>query len=403
MIILVINAGSSSLKFTLFDMDDNKKVLANGLIERIGIDGTSMKYSNYKGEKYQSQVQVKNANEGAQLATEFLVDVKYGVLEDLKAIDAIGHRIVHGMEKISKPVLVTPEVKAVLNEGSLLAPLHNPHNLVGIQACEMVLPGVPNVGVFDTAFHSTMPPRAYLYGIPYALYTEDHIRRYGFHGTSHAYVSKIAAEIDGRPAKDLRIITAHLGNGASITAIKGGESIDTSMGLTPLEGVIMGTRSGDIDPAIVIHLMKLKGMSPQEMDNLLNKKSGVLGLGGIGSSDLRDIEEAADGGNTQCAQALDIYAYRIRKYIGSYIAALGGLDILVFTAGAGENSATLRASILKDLEGIGFKLDLEKNKVRSSEPRVISLPESPYKVMVIPTNEELAIAEFTAGVVKGSK
>jgi acetate kinase len=399
---LVINAGSSSLKFTLFDMDDDKKVLANGLIERIGIEGTSMKYSNHKGEKFQKPVPVKNAKEGAKLATDYLVDSEYGVLGKLEDINAIGHRIVHGMEKISKPVRVTPEVKAILNEGSLLAPLHNPHNLVGIEACEAVLPGVPNVGVFDTAFHSTMPPRAYLYGLPYGLYLEDHIRRYGFHGTSHAYVSKIAAELDGRPAKDLRIITAHLGNGASITAIKGGRSIDTSMGLTPLEGVVMGTRSGDIDPAIVIHLMKLKGKSPQDMDNLLNKQSGVLGLAGIGSSDLRDVEEAADKGNSQCAQALEIYAYRIRKYIGSYIAALGGLDILVFTAGAGENSATLRASVLGGLEGIGFKLDLEKNKVRSSEPRVISLPDSPYKVMVIPTNEELAIAEFTAEVLKSS-
>ncbi|MDR2349065.1 MAG: acetate kinase [Deltaproteobacteria bacterium] len=400
MIILVINAGSSSLKFTLFDMDDDKKVLANGLIERIGIEGTSMKYQNHKGEKFQEPVPVKNAREGVKLATDFLTDPKRGVLSKLEDINAIGHRIVHGMEKISKPVTVTPEVKEVLKEGSLLAPLHNPHNLVGIEACEAVLPGVPNVGVFDTAFHSTMPPRAYLYGLPYELYENDHIRRYGFHGTSHAYVSGIAAKLDGRPAKDLRIITAHLGNGASITAVRGGESVDTSMGLTPLEGVIMGTRSGDIDPAIVIHLMKTKNLTPGDMDNLLNKKSGVLGLGGIGSSDLRDIEEAANKGNAKCALALDIYAYRIKKYIGSYMAALGGLDILVFTAGAGENSNTLRASVLNGLEGLGFKLDPEKNNVRSPEPRVISAPDSPVKVMVIPTNEELAIAEFTASVLK---
>ncbi|MDR2460468.1 MAG: acetate kinase [Deltaproteobacteria bacterium] len=402
MIILVINAGSSSLKFTLYDMDDNKKVLANGLIERIGIEGTSMKYSNFKGEKFQDKVDVKNAREGTKLATDFLVDSKYGVLSSLEAINGIGHRIVHGMEKISEPIRVTEKVKEVLKEGALLAPLHNPHNLVGIEACEAVLPGVPNVGVFDTAFHSTMPPRAYLYGLPYSLYTEDHIRRYGFHGTSHHYVSKIAAQIDGRPASSLRIITCHLGNGASITAIKGGKSQDTSMGLTPLEGVIMGTRSGDLDPAIVIHVMEIKNKTPKEMDNLLNKQSGVLGLSGIGSSDLRDIEEAANKGNQQCAQALDIYAYRIKKYIGAYLAALGGLDILVFTAGAGENSSTLRASVLSGLDGLGFKLDTEKNDVRSSEPRVISTPDSLYKIMVIPTNEELAIAESTEQVLKSS-
>jgi acetate kinase len=266
----------------------------------------------------------------------------------------------------------------------------------------VVLPGVPNVGIFDTAFHASMPPRAFLYGLPYSLYTEDHIRRYGFHGTSHAYVSKAAAAFDGRPPESLRIITCHLGNGASITAVKGGLSQDTSMGLTPLEGVLMGTRTGDIDAAILIHLMKTKGYSPDEMDNLLNKKSGVLGLAGIGSSDLRDIEEAANKGNQECAQALEVYAYRVRKYIGAYLAALGGLDILVFTAGAGENSSTLRAAILEDLDGLGFKLDNARNSVRSSEIRVISTDASPIKILVVPTNEELAIAEFTLEVLKES-
>jgi acetate kinase len=298
-------------------------------------------------------------------------------------------------------VLIDDSVKAILKDCFSMSPLHNPHNLAGIEAAEEVLKGVPNVGVFDTAFHSSMPPRTFLYGIPYELYTEDKIRRYGFHGTSHAYVSKAAAAFDGRPAESLRIITAHLGNGCSITAVKGGKSYDTSMGLTPLEGVIMGTRSGDLDPAVIFHIMKIKGLGYQDVDNLLNKKSGVLGLAGIGSSDLRDVEEAANKGNAQCKQALDIYAYRIRKYIGAYLASLGGLDILVFTAGAGENSSTLRASVLEGMEGLGFKLDKAKNEVRSQDIRVISADDSPYKIMVVPTNEELAIAEFTVEVLGG--
>ncbi|MDR2612635.1 MAG: acetate kinase [Deltaproteobacteria bacterium] len=398
MIILVINAGSSSVKFTLFDMKDDKKVLATGLIERIGIEGTSMKYSNWKGEKSQGSVDVKNPKEAVKVISERLVDTKYGVIGALSEIKAVGHRIVHGGEKVNRPVRVTEEVKGILKDCFSMSPLHNPHNLAGIEACEGVLKGVPNVGVFDTAFHSTMPPRTFLYGIPYELYTKDQIRRYGFHGTSHAYVSRAAARFDGRPIEDLRIVSAHLGNGASITAVKGGKSYDTSMGLTPLEGVIMGTRSGDIDPAVIFHIMKIKGLSYQEVDNLLNKQSGVLGLAGIGSSDLRDIEEAANKGNKQCAQALDIYAYRIRKYIGAYLVALGGLDILVFTAGAGENSNTLRAAILEGLDGLGFKLDRARNDVRSSDIRVISTDDSPYKIMVVPTNEELAIAEFTSEV-----
>ncbi|MDR1081065.1 MAG: acetate kinase [Deltaproteobacteria bacterium] len=401
MIILVINAGSSSVKFTLFDMLDNKKVLATGLIERIGIDGTSMKYSNWKGDKSQGPVDVKNAKDAVKVISERLVDPKTGVVGSLSEIKGAGHRIVHGGEKVNKPVLVTDEVKSILKDCFSMSPLHNPHNLAGIEAAEEVLKGVPNVGVFDTAFHSTMPPRTFLYGIPYELYSEDKIRRYGFHGTSHAYVSKAAAAFDGRPPESLKIITAHLGNGASITAVKGGRSYDTSMGLTPLEGVIMGTRSGDIDPAVIFHIMKIKGLGYQDVDNLLNKKSGVLGLAGIGSSDLRDVEEAANKGNEKCAQALDIYAYRIRKYIGAYMASLGGLDILVFTAGAGENSSTLRANVLEGMEGLGFKLDKAKNDVRSSDIRVISTDDSKVKVMVVPTNEELAIAEFTAEVLGG--
>jgi acetate kinase len=398
MVILVINAGSSSVKFTLYDMKDDKKVLANGLIERIGIDGTSMKYSTWKGDKSEGPIGVKNTNEAVKVISDRLVDPKEGVIKSLGEINAVGHRIVHGGEKAVKPMLVTPEVKGILKDCFSMSPLHNPHNLAGIEACEAVLKGHPYVLVFDTANHSSKPPRTFLYGIPYELYTEDHIRRYGFHGTSHAYVSRAAARHDGRPVEDLRIITAHLGNGASITAVKGGKSYDTSMGLTPLEGVIMGTRSGDLDPAIIFHIMELKKLGYKDVDNLLNKKSGVLGLAGIGSSDLRDVEQAADKGNAQCAQALDIYAYRVRKYIGAYLAALGGLDILVFTAGAGENSSTLRAAILEGLDGLGFKLDKARNDVRSSDVRVISTDDSPYKIMVVPTNEELAIAEFTGEV-----
>jgi acetate kinase len=399
MIVLVINAGSSSVKFTLYDIEkDERKVLATGLIERIGIEGTSMKSSTWKGEKSQGPVDVKNAKEAVKVISERLVDPSSGVIGSLSEIKAVGHRIVHGGEKVNRPVRVTEEVKGILRDCFSMSPLHNPHNLAGIEACEEVLAGVPNVGVFDTAFHSSMPPRTFLYGIPYELYTQDQIRRYGFHGTSHAYVSRAAARHLGRPVEELKIITAHLGNGASITAVRNGKSYDTSMGLTPLEGVVMGTRSGDLDPAVIFHIMKIKGLSYQEVDNLLNKKSGVLGLAGIGSSDLRDVEEAANKGNAQCAQALDIYAYRVRKYIGAYLAALGGLDALVFTAGAGENSSTLRAAILEGLDGLGFRLDAARNDARSSETRIISTDDSPYKILVVPTNEELAIAEFTAEV-----
>jgi acetate kinase len=400
MIVLVINAGSSSVKFTLFDIDNNKKVLAHGLIERIGLEGTSMKYSTHSGEKLEGPVPVKNPQDAVKIITERLTDPKVGVLKSLSEINAIGHRIVHGMEKISKPVLLTKEAKDIVRECFSLSPLHNPHNLAGIEACEAVLPGVPNVGVFDTAFHATMAPHVYLYAIPYKWYTDEHIRRYGFHGTSHEYVARAAAAFDGRPLKDLKIITCHLGNGASVTAIQGGECRDTSMGLTPLEGLVMGTRSGDLDPAVVLHIMTLTGKTPKEMDALLNKESGVLGVGGIGSSDLRDIEAAADKGNQQCAVALKMFAYRVRKYIGAYMAALGGLDILVFTAGAGENSSTLRWSVLEGLEGLGFKLDKAKNDPRSSETRAISADDSPIKVLVVPTNEELAIAEFTTALLR---
>ncbi|MDR1871009.1 MAG: acetate kinase [Deltaproteobacteria bacterium] len=395
MVILVINAGSSSVKFTVFDMADQKKVLASGLIERIGIEGTTMKYSNHRGEEIKGEVPVKNPQDAVRIIAERLLDAKVGVLKSLSDIKAIGHRIVQGMDKIVQPVLMTADAKNIVRDCGVLAPLHNPHNLMGIEACEAVLPGVPNVGVFDTAFHSTMPPRAFLYGLPYNYYETDRIRRYGFHGTSHGYVAKAAAALDGRPLEKLKIITAHLGNGGSVAAVLNGQCQDTSMGLTPLEGVLMGTRCGDVDTSAVLYIMKKEGLTPDQADNLLNKKSGVLGLAGVGSSDLRDVEGQADKGNKLCAQALDIYAYRVKKYIGAYMAVLGGLDILVFTAGVGENSITMRAAILKGLEGIGLKLDAAKNSVRSPEPRVISTDDSPIKIHVIPTNEELAIAEAT--------
>jgi acetate kinase len=400
MVILVINAGSSSVKFTCFDMADGKKVLANGLVERIGIDGTSMKYVNHKGDEVKGEVDVKNPTDAVKIICERLLDSGHGVLKRLDEIKAIGHRVVHGGEKIKDPIIITPEVKDVIKGCFSMSPLHNPHNLNGIEACEGVLPGVPNVGVFDTAFHATMPPKAFLYGIPYELYSESSIRRYGFHGTSHAFVSKAAAALEGKPYESLRIITCHLGNGGSVAAVKNGQCQDTSMGLTPLEGLVMGTRSGDLDPAVVLFVQKLKGLSVEETDNLLNKKSGVLGLAGIGSSDLRDVENAQNEGNERCRQALEVYAYRVRKYIGSYMAVLGGLDVLVFTAGVGENSATMRAAVVDGLGDLGIAVDPAKNAVRSPEPRVISPDGSKVKVHVIPTNEELAIAEFTLGLVK---
>ncbi|MDR1545997.1 MAG: acetate kinase [Deltaproteobacteria bacterium] len=395
MVILVINAGSSSVKFTCFDMAAGNKVLASGLVERIGIEGTSMKFTNHKGDEVKGEVDVKNPRDAVKLISERLLDAKHGVLAKLDEIKAIGHRVVHGGEKIQDPIIVTSQVKDVIRECFSMSPLHNPHNLNGIEACEEVLPGVPNVGVFDTAFHATMPPKAFLYGLPYSFYTENSVRRYGFHGTSHAYVSKAAAALDGRPLQDLRIVTCHLGNGGSVAAVKGGKCQDTSMGLTPLEGLVMGTRSGDVDPAVVLYVMKLKGLSVEQTDNLLNKQSGILGLAGIGSSDLRDVEAAQDKGNEQCRQALEVYAYRVRKYIGAYAAALGGLDIVVFTAGVGENSATMRASVVAGLDDLGIKLDQAKNAVRSPEPRVVSADDSRVKIHVVPTNEELAIAEFT--------
>ncbi len=399
MIILVINAGSSSVKYTCFDLGTANKVLAGGLIERIGLEGTAMKYTNDKGDVIKKEVPVKDAQEAVKLISECLVDSTYGVLKSLDEVKAIGHRVVHGGESITDPVIIDDKVKKVIKDCFAIAPLHNPPNLIGIEACEAVFPGVPHVGVFDTAFHSTMPPQAFLYGLPYELYTESNIRRYGFHGTSHANVSRKAAALLGKQPADSKVIVCHLGNGASISAVSGGQCQDTSMGLTPLEGLLMGTRCGDMDPAIVFTLMKMKNLNVDEIDNFVNKKSGMLGLAGIGSSDFRDIETAAAEGNQQCQQALDVYAYRIKKYIGSYMAAMGGADCVVFTAGVGENSDTVRSLVLKGMEGLGLVLDSAKNSGPERDARFINAADSKVKIAVIPTDEEREIADQTFAIV----
>lgn len=399
MVILVINAGSSSVKFTCFNMDGGQ-ALASGLIERIGISGTSMKYSNCRGQEIKAEVGITDVKAAVKKIGECLTDPETGVLKDLSEVKAIGHRVVHGGEKISLPVILDDKAKAIIKECFAVAPLHNPPNLTGIEACEAAFPGVPNVGVFDTAFHATMPPKAFLYGLPYEFYTEDKIRRYGFHGTSHGYVAREAARLVNKPLENLKIITCHLGNGASIAAVAGGKCQDTSMGLTPLEGLIMGTRSGDLDPAIVWTLMEKKKLDHKGIDTLLNKQSGLLGLAGIGSSDLRDIEAACEKGNTQAIVAQEAYIHRIKKYVGAYMAVLGGLDVLVFTAGAGENSALVRQMVCEGLEGLGIVIDPAKNEPRSSEARIISQPESRVCITVIPTNEEKEIAEQTWRLVR---
>ncbi len=395
--VLVINCGSSSLKYQLID-SDSEEVLAKGLCERIGIDGSTLSHTQKGGEKTVIKSPMKDHVRAVQMVIDALTDKEYGVIKSLSEIDAVGHRIVHGGEKFSSSVVIDDEVMKAIEDCNELAPLHNPANLIGINSCKELMPGVPMVAVFDTAFHQTMPKEAYLYGIPYEYYEKYKVRRYGFHGTSHDFVSKRAAEIMGKKREDMRIIVCHLGNGASISAVKNGKSIDTSMGLTPLEGLIMGTRSGDLDPAIVGFIREKENLSAKEMNDVLNKKSGVLGLSGI-SSDFRDLAEAADSGNERAAITLETYAYRIAKYIGAYTAAMGGVDLIVFTAGAGENNAKVRELVGEHLEFLGTKLDTEKNKVRGEEI-VISTEDSKVPVMIVPTNEELAIARETVRLVK---
>lgn len=395
--ILVINCGSSSLKYQLIDMKD-ESVMAKGLAERIGIEGSQVTHEASGKGKIVIKEPMASHKEAINIVLNALTDSEHGAVKNLEEIDAIGHRVVHGGEKFAKAVLISDEVIKVMEECTDLAPLHNPPNIIGINACKELLPTVPMVGIFDTAFHQTMPEEAFIYPLPYELYKELGIRRYGFHGTSHKYVSQRVGEIMNKDIKDLKIITCHLGNGASLTAVKDGKSVDTSMGLTPLEGLVMGTRCGDIDPAIVTFLMDKKNLSIEEVNNLMNKKSGVLGISGV-SSDFRDIEGAAKEGNKRAQLALDKFHYTVRKYIGSYAAAMGGVDVVVFTAGLGENSKASRLEICKGLEFLGIDVDAEKNDTRGKEVE-ISKDNAKVKVFVIPTNEELMIARETKALVK---
>ena len=396
--VLVLNCGSSSLKYQLIDME-NEAVLCIGLVERIGIEGSilTQKKDGVEG-KYVKEQPMKDHQDAIQLVLEGVLDPTYGGVKDMNEINAVGHRVVHGGEKFASSVVITDEVEEAIRKCSELAPLHNPANLMGIDAIKAVLPGVPNVGVFDTAFHQTMPASSYLYGLPYRLYTEYGVRRYGFHGTSHKYVSQRAAEMLGKDIADLKIITCHLGNGASVAAVDGGKVVDTSMGLTPLEGLIMGTRCGDIDPAIIPFIMKKENLDADGVDKLMNKESGVYGMTGI-SSDFRDICDAAAEGNQQAIDALDAYHKRVKKYIGSYAAEMNGVDAIVFTAGLGENGIDDRLAIASNLEVLGVKMDAEANKVRGKET-VISAADSKVKVLLVPTNEELMIARDTLELVK---
>ena len=392
--ILVINAGSSSLKYQLMDPDTGW-VSAKGLCERIGIDGRLTHRIPAKGEKVSRDIPMPTHSEAISAVLDILVDERYGVIKSLDEVDAVGHRVLHGGDKFVESCIINEACKQAIRDCIPLGPLHNPANLKGIEACEKVMPDKPQVAVFDTAFHMTMPPKAYRYAIPTKYYEEDHLRRYGFHGTSHRFVSKRAIELMGKPASELKIIVCHLGNGSSLSAVADGKCQDTSMGLSPLAGLPMGTRAGDIDTCVAQFIMNKYDLSADQCLNMLNKKSGVLALSNGLSSDFRDLESAAKEGNEACQLALDKFCYETRKYIGAYAAALGGLDCLVFTAGVGENGTTNRANICKGLEFMGVKIDPERNKVRGEEA-LISTDDSKVKVWVIPTNEELMIAQDTA-------
>ena len=394
--VLVINAGSSSLKYQLLDTD-NQEVLAKGLCERIGIDGKFTYKAPGKNTIDAVDVAMPTHSEAIQAVMNALVDPDNGVIASMKEIDAVGHRVVHGGETFACSVKIDDKVMAALEECIPLAPLHNPANITGIKACQAVMgPDVPQVAVFDTAFHQTMPPVAYTYALPYEYYEKDKVRRYGFHGTSHKYVSQRAAAMLGKPIEELKLISCHLGNGSSVTAIDGGKSVDTSMGFTPLAGLPMGTRSGDLDAGILEYLMGKYNLDIKEMLNILNKKSGVLGVSGV-SSDFRDLGEAGGKGNARAALAVDMFNYGVKKYIGAYAAAMGGVDAIIFTAGVGENSADQRMAIASGLEFMGVKMDAEANNTRGKET-VISAADSQVKVLLIPTNEELMIALDTAAL-----
>lgn len=395
--ILVINCGSSSLKYQLIN-SDSEAVLAKGLCERIGIDGSLLTHTPAGKDKVKIETPMPSHTVAVQLVINALTDAEHGVIKSLDEIGAVGHRVVHGGEKFATSVVIDDDVMKAIEECNDLAPLHNPANLIGINSCKEIMPNVPMVAVFDTAFHQTMPQKAYLYGLPYEYYEKYKVRRYGFHGTSHDYVSARTAQLLGKKREDLKIIVCHLGNGASISAVDHGKCVDTSMGLTPLEGLIMGTRSGDMDPAIFDFICEKEGLTPAEMNNVLNKKSGVLGMSGV-SSDFRDIEAAADEGNERAAAALDAFYYRVAKYIGAYTAAMNGVDAIAFTAGVGENNKIGRAEIAKYLGYLGTQIDEAKNNVRGEEA-IISKDESKVAMLCVPTNEELAIARQTLELVK---
>ena len=395
--ILVINCGSSSLKYQLIN-SDSETVLAKGLCERIGIDKSQITHTPAGGQKVTEELAMPDHVAAVNAVLSKLTDEKVGVVKSLEEIDAVGHRIVHGGEKFASSVVITDEVIAAIEEVSDLAPLHNPANLIGIRSCQKLMPKVPMVAVFDTAFHQTMPPKAYLYGLPYEYYEKYKVRRYGFHGTSHDYVSSRIAEIFGQKREDMKIIVCHLGNGASVSAVMNGECVDTSMGLTPLEGLIMGTRSGDIDPAIISFLAEKEGKTAEEIVNVCNKKSGVLGLSGGLSSDFRDLAAAAEEGNELAQTALEAWSYRVAKYIGAYTAAMNGVDVIVFTAGVGENNIQARAQVMGYLGYLGVELNEDANMIRGEEVE-ISAPGSRTKVWVVPTDEEMAIARQTAALV----
>ena len=394
--ILVLNCGSSSIKYKLFDMTSGE-VMAQGGIEKIGLPGAFLKLTDKDGKKVVIEREIPGHQEGIEFILSVLTDATYGCIKDYKEIDAVGHRVVHGGEEFASSVLINQDVINKVIECSDLAPLHNPANLKGVRAMEALIPGIPQVAVFDTAFHQTMPDYAYMYGLPYEMYKKYGVRRYGFHGTSHRYVSRRACEILGVPYEDQKIITAHVGNGGSITAIKNGKSVDTSMGLTPVEGLLMGTRCGDVDAGALSFIMDKEGLNTTGISNLLNKKSGVLGVSGV-SSDMRELEAAVAEGNPKAILAEKMYFYRIKKYIGAYAAALGGVDVILFTGGVGENQASCRAGVCEGLEFMGVKLDAEKNKVRGEEA-IISAADSKVKVVVIPTDEELLIASDTMDII----
>ncbi len=399
--IIVLNCGSSSIKYQLFDLP-SREVLAKGLVDKIGLKGSLIKHSRNDGTEVKLEGEILDHQIGIEYLLGILISEKYGSIKNLEEIQAVGHRVVHAGEKFNGSVYITPEVIAALEECIDLAPLHNPPNLKGIYSITKLLPHVPQVGVFDTAFHQTMPDFVYLYGIPFSLYEKYKIRRYGFHGSSHRYVSKRAAQMLGKELEDIRIITCHLGNGASIAAVKNGKSLDTSMGMTPIEGLMMGTRTGDLDIGAFIQIINKEELDITVANTLVNKHSGMLGVSGV-SSDMRDVEKAAEEGNERAKVTLEMYYYRIRKYIGAYAAAMGGVDAIVFTGGVGENDALTRYKTTADMEFMGIRFDQEKNKGLRGKEAVLSTPESAVSIMVIPTNEELVIAEDTYEIVTSLK